>query len=249
MLASGCPIADNASDPILPLSFTDVEYQVGGVVLLNQLSFTLESGGPSVVLGPNGAGKTLLLKLAHGLLVPTSGTLRWRGNPHHLKRRQAMVFQRPVLLRRSVADNLDYVLAVHHVPAAKRAKRVKAVLELTGLSALAGRSARVLSGGEQQRLALARAWAMEPEVLFLDEPTANLDPTATRAVEDLITEIAASGTKIVLSTHDLPQAQRLAMEILFLHRGRLLEQTPAEIFFSQPQSDTADAFVRGKLLW
>ncbi len=241
--------ARRASGTLLPLSCAAVEYSVGGVSLLDKISFTLQAGGPAVVLGANGAGKTLLLKLCHGLLTPTAGRLHWQSGVRDLRRRQAMVFQRPVLLRRSVAENIEYVLAIHKMPQVERVKSVRAVLELTGLGALAQRAARVLSGGEQQRLALARAWVLAPEVLFLDEPTANLDPAATRAVEQLITEIAATGTKIVLSTHDLPQAQRLATEILFLHRGCLLEHTPAADFFARPQSAAAQAFVRGELWW
>ncbi len=242
-------ITPNTAKTLLPLTCVEVEYRVGEILLLDKISFTLQPGGPSVVLGANGAGKTLLLRVCHGLLRPTAGRLQWGGNFQELKRRQAMVFQRPVLLQRSVAENIDYVLAIHQVPSAQRVKRLRAVLELTGLSGLAGRAARVLSGGEQQRLALARAWVLAPEVLFLDEPTANLDPAATRAVEQLIIDIAATGTKIVLSTHDLPQAQRLAAEILFLHRGRLLEHTPAATFFACPQSPAANAFVRGELWW
>ena len=237
------------SGTLLPLSCAEVEYRVGDVRLLDKISFTLRSGGPAVVLGANGAGKTLLLKLCHGLLIPTAGRLHWQGDLREIKRRQAMVFQRPVLLRRSVAENIDYVLAIHRIPPLERQKSVREVLELTGLGALAQRAARVLSGGEQQRLALARAWVLAPEVLFLDEPTANLDPAATRAVEQLITDIAATGTKIVLSTHDLLQAQRLAAEVLFLHRGRLLEHSPAATFFAQPKSAAGKAFVGGELWW
>lgn len=132
---------------------------------------------------------------------------------------------------------------------AERAERVEWVLERTGLTALAHRPARRLSSGEQQRLALARAWATAPEVLFLDEPTANLDPTASRAVEELIQAIHQSGTKIVMTTHDLGQARRLADEILFLYRGRLLERSDAPSFFAGPRTAEARAFLDGELLW
>ncbi|MSR13856.1 MAG: ATP-binding cassette domain-containing protein [Gammaproteobacteria bacterium] len=249
MLVSALPIPFRNSCPILPLTCVEVDYQIGTTVLLEALSFTLSAGGPTVILGPNGAGKTLALKLCHGLINPTRGTLRWSDAAHDMPGRQAMVFQRPVMLRRSVAANIEYGLAVHKVPAPQRAERVKTMLELTGLVALAGRSARVLSSGEQQRLALARAWAMQPEVLFLDEPTANLDPAATSAVEELIIAIAATGTKVVLSTHDLQQARRFAAQILFLHRGRLLESSAADDFFKQPRSAAATAFLRGELWW
>jgi tungstate transport system ATP-binding protein len=160
-----------------------------------------------------------------------------------------MVFQRPVLLRRSVLANLLYPLRLAGLPPAMQAARAEAALAMVGLSGLAGRPARLLSGGEQQRLALARAAALRPEVLFLDEPCASLDPAATHAVEEIIARIAATGTKIVMTTHDLAQARRLAGEVLFLHRGRLLEQAPADAFFAGPASPDAAAFLRGELVW
>ncbi|MFO0144758.1 MAG: ATP-binding cassette domain-containing protein, partial [Betaproteobacteria bacterium] len=164
-------------------------------------------------------------------------------------RRQAMVFQRPVMLRRSVLANAVYPLKLAGIAAAEREPRARAALEMVGLAALADRPARRLSGGEQQRLALARAAALSPEVLFLDEPCASLDPTATRAVEEIVGTLAARGTKIVMTTHDLGQARRLAGEVLFLNRGRLREQTPAAAFFNQPASPEAAAFLRGELVW
>jgi tungstate transport system ATP-binding protein len=160
-----------------------------------------------------------------------------------------MVFQRPVLLRRSVLANIDYALAIRRLPRGLRATRAQEALQLTGLTALAERQATVLSGGEQQRVALARAWALDPEVLFLDEPTANLDPAAKRAVEDAIAGIARAGTKIVMTTHDLGQARRLADEIIFLHNGKVLEQRPAADFFATPEHEAARAFLCGDLLW
>lgn len=235
---------------ILPLRLCEVGLRVDGTELLKDVSFELQHGAPTVLLGPNGAGKTLLLKLCHGLLIPSSGTLRWLGREsadarlHH-----AMVFQKPVLLRRSVAANLEYALIARNVCRAERRARVARVLHETGLATVAHRAARSLSGGEQQRLALARALALAPEVLFLDEPTANLDPAASIAVEKLIQTIAEQGTKVFISTHDLPQARRLASEVLFLHRGQLLERSPARAFFDQPASSAAAAFVRGELWW
>jgi len=160
-----------------------------------------------------------------------------------------MVFQRPVLLRRSTAANIAYVLRLQGMPRRQRRATVVEVLELAGLVPLAARPARVLSGGEQQRLALARAWALRPQVLFLDEPTASLDPAATRAVEALLDQMYQTGTKIVRTTHDLGQAQRLADEVLFLHQGRLVEFAPATAFFTNPQSKEAAAFLAGKLVW
>jgi tungstate transport system ATP-binding protein len=191
----------------------------------------------------------VLLRLLHGLLTPTAGRIAWSGLPGAAARAQSMVFQRPVLLRRSVLANAAYPLKLAGLPAAEREARTRAALDMVGLAALADRPARRLSGGEQQRLALARAAALHPEVLFLDEPCASLDPAATRAVEEIVATLAARGTKIVMTTHDLGQARRLAGEVLFLHRGRLLEQTPAETFFTRPATPEAAAFLRGELVW
>lgn len=233
----------------LRLTLAEVSFDAGGKKLIDRLSLIVEGGPPTVVMGPNGAGKSLLLRLCHGLLRPTSGRIVWNiGTSSDWRRAQAMVFQRPVMLRRSVAANVNYALRVSGLRERKaRRERVAWALEQAGLAPLAGRSARVLSGGEQQRLALARAWALQPQVLFLDEPAANLDPAATRACEDMIRTIDAAGTKIVMTTHDLGQAKRLASEVLFLHQGRLAEQTPACVFFNQPQSQPAAAFLEGKL--
>jgi tungstate transport system ATP-binding protein len=235
-----------APDTILPLRAEGLGFSAGVIAILSDVSLTLEAGSPSIIVGPNGAGKSVLLRLLHGLLAPSTGRVLWAGDA---ARRQAMVFQRPVLLRRSVLANAVYPLKLAGVAAAEREPRARAALEMVGLAALADRPARRLSGGEQQRLALARAAALSPEVLFLDEPCASLDPTATRAVEEIVGTLAARGTKIVMSTHDLGQARRLAGEVLFLNRGRLREQTPAAAFFNQPATPEAAAFLRGELVW
>jgi tungstate transport system ATP-binding protein len=153
------------------------------------------------------------------------------------------------MLRRSAAANIDYALHLRGENRTARAARVREALEVTGLAGIAERTARVLSGGEQQRLALARAWALDPEVLFLDEPTANLDPAASRAVERIIETFGDAGTKIVMTTHDLGQAKRLGDEILFIHHGRILEHGIAAEFFKKPATAEADAFTRGELIW
>ncbi len=239
------------SASILPLRAERLCFEAGGDRLLHELDFSLEAGPRTVLLGPNGAGKSLTLRLCHGLLRPSSGTVVWQGAGGNgaAARSQAMVFQRPVLLRRSAAANITYALAVGGVPRSDRPSRVAAALNRTGLASLADRAARTLSVGQQQRLALARAWALEPEVLFLDEPTASLDPSATRQVEEIIGAMHEAGTKIVLTTQDIAQAHRLADEVLFLHHGRLLEHTAAEAFFESPASPDAAAFIRGELLW
>lgn len=251
--ASPLPVAQQPeapADAILPLELRDVSFAAGRKRLIKDFSCTLTAGSRTVVIGPNGAGKSLFLRLCHGLLEPSEGAVHWHGpGGADASRHQAMVFQRPVMLRRSVAANIEFALAVRNMGRRQRRERTMEVLERTGLSRFAGQAARVLSVGEQQRLALARAWALEPQVLFLDEPTASLDPSATYLVEEVIDAIQTAGTKIIMTTHDLGQAKRLADEVLFLHRGRLLEMAPAGRFFAAPENDLAQAFVRGELLW
>ena len=235
---------------ILPLTIQDVSFEIGGIRLIKDLNCTLEAGPRTMILGANGAGKSLFLRLCHGLIRPTTGRVLWQGaKGRDPADAQAMVFQRPVMLRRSVAANVDYALKLRGMAAAERRAAVEDALGHTGLRRLADNPARVLSVGEQQKLALARAWALQPEVLFLDEPTASLDPAATHAVEQIINAIDAAGTRIVMTTHDLGQARRLGDEVMFLNRGRLLEKTPAERFFSEPENDLAQAFLKGQLLW
>lgn len=229
----------------LPLVLDRVGFFAGGVEILKDFSLTLNQGAPTILLGPNGAGKSILLRLCHGLLQPTSGQIR-AGNVATSSERTALVFQRPVMLRRSVLANVVY--ALKHLRRGERRTRAMALLERVGLPHLADRPARKLSGGEQQRVALARAWARDPETLFLDEPTASLDPAATRAVEDIVHEIAGGGVKIVMATHDLGQARRLAGDIVFLHKGRFVEHAAAAEFFTAPKSPLVAAFLRGDLL-
>lgn len=236
--------------PVAALKFDSVGFIHRGHTLLKPTSLRLSGCQRTLIMGPNGAGKSLLMRLAHGLLAPTSGTVRWQGEPPP----QAMVFQRPVLLRRSALDNLTYVLAInktprHELEGLSRKAQAMSALEKFGLAPLAKRPARVLSGGEQQRLALARAWLLNPRVLFLDEPTSALDPAAIKAVEDAVLEFHHSGTRIVMTTHDLHQARRLANDVVFLHNGELLEHTPVDAFFTTPSSPEAGAFIRGELVW
>lgn len=238
-----------ASPSILPLRVSGLSYAVGGRSLLDDVGFEIAAGSRTLILGPNGAGKSLTLRLCHGLLTPTAGTVAWAGPGGADRRRHAMVFQRPVLLRRTARANLLHALALAGRSRAAARQAVDRTLARFGLTDLADRPARVLSGGEQQRLAMARAWALEPELLFLDEPTAALDPAATRAVEEMIAAFHGAGTAIVMTSHDLGQARRLADRVLFLHRGRLLEDSPADRFFDRPASAEAAAFLTGDLLW
>lgn len=204
---------------------------------------TLDLAAPrTLIIGPNGAGKSTLLRLIHGLLKPSDGTVQWRQ-----PLRQAMVFQRPVMLRTTVFKNVLYGLKLAGIKYGERERCANDALERVGLTHLGTRPARVLSGGEQQRVALARAWALDPEVLLLDEPTASLDPASSREVERIIGDFVAAGTRILMTTHNLGQARRLADEILYLDNGRVLEQAPATEFFKQPRSASAAAFIREEL--
>ena len=232
---------------MLPLELSDVCYAINGRTIIDRISAEIGAGPRTIILGPNGAGKSVLMRLCHGLLEPSAGGIAWRGRNGHNSGRQSMVFQRPVMLRRSALANVIYGLRLAGFSRRECELRARDVLDAVGLERQAERSARTLSGGEQQRLALARAWALGPEVLFLDEPTANLDPGSTRDVESIIAAIHATGTKIIMTTHNLGQARRLADEILFLSQGRLIEQTPVDRFFGRPASAEAEAFVRGEL--
>jgi len=232
----------------LPLVFEDVSALVRDVTLVNGISLQVDAGAPTVLVGPNGAGKSTLIRLAMGLVAPTSGRITWGGRAETDGQRRAMVFQRPVMLRRSAAGNIGYALHAAGIARGARRERVADLLAQAGLAHLAGRPARRLSGGEQQRLALARALARDPEVLFLDEPTASLDPAATKAVEDILRAIAQSGVKLVMATHDLGQARRLAGEIVFMLRGSVREQSGAERFFTAPATPEGAAFIRGDLV-
>jgi tungstate transport system ATP-binding protein len=232
---------------ILPLRLEAVSFHVGGRAIVHPATLDIEAGPATIILGANGAGKSVLMRLMHGLLAPSSGRVLWRENGP--RRMQAMVFQRPVMLRRSVLANVVYALRAAGVPEPARGREALTALDEVGLRALANQPARALSGGEQQRLALARAWALHPEVLFLDEPTASLDPTATREIESVIRAFDAAGTKIVMATHNLGQARRLGDEVLFLHQGRVVERASVERFFAQPQSAEAAAFIKGELPW
>ena len=198
-----------------------------------------------MVMGPNGAGKSLLLKLLHGLMQPTAGRIDWGGlAPAEVTARQALVFQKPVLLRRSVAANIDFVLRSRMKDPARR----DALLDHVGLAHKAGQPARLLSGGEAQRLALARALATDPEVLFLDEPTASLDPASVLAIESIVHEARDRGVRIIFVSHEIGQARRMADDVVFLHGGRVVEHSPADRFFSAPQSDAARDYLSGRIV-
>ena len=232
----------------LPIALDEVSIVVRGKAILADVSLTIAAGAPTVVIGPNGSGKTTLLRVLMGLVAPTRGTI-WRGGRIGAEpERCAIVFQRPAMLRRSAGGTIRYALAAAGVARANRAARCAELLALVGLSELAAMPAKRLSGGEQQRLAIARALAKDPTVLLLDEPTASLDPAATKMIEDMIRDITARGIKVVMSTHDLGEARRLAGDVVLLHRGRVIETGPAIDFFIAPSTGEAQKFIAGDLL-
>jgi len=232
----------------LPIRFEDVSISAGAVTVLDRLSLAILPGAPTVLIGPNGSGKTTLLRVAMGLMRPSAGRVTWDGVADAPPFRRAIVFQRPVMLRRSVEANIRYALKAAHIAKDRHDARLAELLSLVGLDGMASRPARKLSGGEQQRLALARALARDPSVLFLDEPTASLDPASTKAIEDIIRAVATRGVKVVMATHDLGEARRLAGDIVFLHRGRIVETSDALAFFASPQTAEARTFLAGELL-
>jgi tungstate transport system ATP-binding protein len=232
----------------LPIVFDDVTVTAGALALLDRVSLTLAQGDPTVVVGPNGAGKTTLLRTAMGLIRPARGRITWNDEERSPPMRCAIMLQRPTMLRRTAVANVHFALRAARVPGAVREARACELLALVGLDHAAQRPARRLSGGEQHRLALARALARDPAVLFLDEPTASLDPASTKAIEDIIRSVSARGIKVVMSTHDLAEARRIAGEIVLLHRGRVVEMSDALSFFGTPRTEEARKFVAGELL-
>jgi len=243
-------VGDRLAIPPLPLDLKDLDYETGGKRVINGLNATIDTRSITVIMGPNGAGKSILLRLMHGLIAPTRGEILWAGRrmDRPMACRQAMVFQRPVLLRRSVAANVSHALGLRGIERDKRAICVDEALRLAGLESQASTPARVLSGGEQQRLCLARALSLEPDVLFLDEPTSSLDPASTLAIERLLLDAQRRGIKVILVTHDVGQARRLAHDVMFLHHGRVIEHQDAESFFEDTQSEGARAFLSGGLV-
>ncbi len=242
MSAMHAPLTD------LPLMLEDVSLLAREVTILDRITHVFAAGAPSVLIGPNGCGKTSLMRVAMGLIAPTRGRVTYAGRSAVPPVRRGIVFQRPAMLRRSAAGNLHYALKAAGVPRVQRKARVEELLALVGLSGLAARAARRMSGGEQQRLAIARALAKAPEILFLDEPTASLDPAATKATEDIIHDIATRGIKIVMSTHNLGQARRIGGDVVLMHRGRIVEAAETQTFFTTPATEAARRFVAGELL-
>lgn len=238
----------HAPDSDLPIVLEAVSLTANRVSILSDVSLAFAPGAPTVLIGPNGSGKSTVLRLAMGLIAPSDGRIAWAGRRRTEGRRLALVSQRPAMLRRSALANVTYALSAAGAARGRRMESALALLAQVGLPKEAERPARRLSGGEQQRLALARALARDPEALFLDEPTASLDPASTKAVEDIVASVAAAGVKVVMATHDLGQARRLAGDVVFLVKGRVRERAPADRFFSSPATPEAEAFLRGDLV-
>lgn len=232
-------------DAIMPLVVRELALRIGGGTVLDGVNLDLGPTGCTIIMGPNGAGKSLFLRLLHGLVRPSAGRIDWNGRaPAEVTARQALVFQKPVLLRRSVAANIDFVLKVR----GKDRARVDTLLDHVGLAHKSAQPARLLSGGEAQRLALARALATDPEVLFLDEPTASLDPGSVLAIEGIVAGAKARGMRIICVTHDGGQARRMADDVVFLHRGRMAEHSHATDFFPEPRSEAARDYLNGRIV-
>jgi tungstate transport system ATP-binding protein len=233
---------------VFPIRLDTASFRPQGRTVLAGIDLTLDGDGISLLLGPNGAGKSVLLRMIAGLQTPDAGRITWAGADRP-QGRLAMVFQTPVILRTTVLANAALGLRALALPAAERQARARSALERVGLVHRDGDSARQLSGGEKQRLALARAWAVRPRLLLLDEPTANLDPSATEQVEHIIRSICTDGTRVLMTTHNLGQATRLADDVIFLADGKIQEHAPTQRFFAHPQSDAARRFIQGELPW
>lgn len=233
---------------LFPLHLEGATVRRGGRAILGPVDLTLGGEGATAVIGPNGAGKTTLLRLIHGLARPQAGAVRWAVPAAEARARQALVFQSPILLRRTVAANIAYPLRLAGVPARKAAARAANWAERIGLGDHVDRPALALSGGEAQKLALARALITDPELLLLDEPTASLDGRAKREIEAIIGEATASGTRIIIATHDMGQAARLADAVIFLFHGAVHETATAATFFAGPETPAAAAFLRGDIV-
>ncbi|MGB0902292.1 ATP-binding cassette domain-containing protein [Halocynthiibacter sp.] len=234
--------------PILPLRLDGAFVKRRGKVLAGPVDLCLQGGGLTILMGPNGAGKTTLLRMMHGIERLSGGSVTWAADEETARAAQSFVFQTPVIMRRSVLDNLVYPLRLTGVEKTKARQKARDACAMIGLSAQENQRATRLSGGEKQKLALARALIRDPQVLFLDEPCANLDGASTREIETLLQAAIGRGTRIIMSTHSIGQARRLARDVLFVHRGALVEHSPADVFFTSAQTPEARAFLDGDIL-
>lgn len=233
---------------LFPLKVRGATTSRRGKVLVGPVDLDLDGRGTCVVIGPNGSGKTSFLRMLHGAARLGKGEITWACPTEEARHHQAFVFQRPVMLRRSVEDNIAYPLLSHGANRVDARARARDWAGRVGLGEMLERHAPVLSGGEQQKLALARALIAEPKLLFLDEPCAALDGRATREIEEILVAAKASGTRLILSTHDMGQARRLADEVVFLLHGKVHETGPSADFFEHPRTMQARAFLNGDIV-
>ncbi|WP_321336218.1 ATP-binding cassette domain-containing protein [Breoghania sp.] len=235
---------------VLPIAARGLALKRNNRPLIDGIDLVVNGQGITMIMGPNGAGKSLLMKLLVGLQRPDRGTVHWNGQAPDRARapRIGYVFQKPVLLRRSVLGNIMHALKAIGVRRAERRTLASQALARGHLEHLAAMPARLLSGGEQQRLALVRALAAHPQLLLLDEPTANLDPASTASIEALVLEAARAGTRVLFVSHDRGQVRRLADDVIFMHAGKIAERSSADAFFENPKSPLARHFLEGGLL-
>ena len=233
---------------ILPLKVSEASVHRRGKRLIGPISFELPEQGFTIILGPNGSGKTTLLRIMHGVERLSSGAVNWAVDDEDARHHQAYVFQTPIMLRRTVRENLNYPLRLVGVPRAEADQRVAEWVARIGLQEAAGLQATRLSGGEKQKLALARALIRKPQVLFLDEPCANLDGASTRDIETLLNAARLEGTRLIMTTHDIGQARRLASDVIFMLHGKLHESGPSPKVFDAPRTQELQAFYRGDIV-
>ena len=234
--------------PYLPLTVRHVSYQVDTDLLLDDVNLEFNDLNRSVILGHNGAGKSLLLKILHGVIQPTQGQISWSQQPPNTQQYwRSLLLQKPSFFARSVRYNIEFVLNLAGIAKTQQAHLCDEALNVCGLVHIADRNTRLLSGGEAQKLSLARAWVLKPSILLMDEPTVALDPPSVISFENIIHEFVQNHTKIIMTTHDLAQAKRMADEVVFVHNGKILEHSPAATFFQQPDTDTAQKFISGEL--
>ena len=232
---------------LTPIQFVDLSVVLGQKIILDKINCKIKSNSITAVLGPNGAGKSIFLQTINGLVSIQSGRLTFNSmqNNQEIREQQAMVFQTPVLLRRTVMANMQFVSNLRNK---KSSQLLKNLLDKVGLEGSEEKPARLLSGGEKQRLSMARALIVNPNLLLLDEPTANLDPYSLNLIEDLVLEENSIGKTVIFTTHDMSQAKRLATDVIFLNKGKVLEQTVSKTFFKKPKTFEAQKYINGEIL-
>ena len=233
---------------IFPLTIESLSVRRRGKTILRDISVRLKEGGFTMVMGPNGAGKTTFLRALHGLERPASGTIAWNLNEHDARNRRALVFQTPIMMRRTLLQNIAYPLQVRGIKKAVALEQAEDWAGRVGLGDSLHRDATHLSGGERQKLAIARALVTGPDILLLDEPATNLDGAATREIEAILKDAHKNGATIIMATHDIGQAKRLSSDVIFFHNGRLTEHSASPDFFKKPGSEPAQAYLKGEIV-